>query len=125
MAEKRLYDKGMKIREELWKGGARDRLQIYSEVDQGFADLTVEIPFGLVWSRPGLDKRTRALCALGMLVVLNRPAQIRAYVDACLNLGVPKQEIVEVITQAIVYGGMPVAIEALKIAREVFKERKV
>ena len=125
MSDESLYEDGMTIREELWKDGARDRLQVYTEVDQGFADLTVKIPFGLVWSRPGLDKRTRALCALGMLVVLNRPAQIRAYVDACLNLGLPKQEIIEVITQAIVYGGMPVAIEALKIAREVFKERNV
>ena len=125
MSDEALYETGMGIREELWKDGARDRLQIYTEVDPGFADLTVEIPFGMVWSRPGLDKRTRALCALAMLTVLNRPAQIRAYVDACLNLGVPKQEIIEVITQAIVYGGMPVAIEALKIAREVFKERGV
>jgi len=125
MSEGSLYETGMTIREQLWKDGARDRLQMYQEVDPGFADLTVEIPFGLVWSRPGLDKRTRALCALGMLTVLNRPAQIRAYVDGCLNLGVPKREIIEVMTQAIVYGGMPVAIEAIKVAREVFKERGV
>lgn len=124
MSDGSLYERGMKIRKELWGDEGDERLRFYDEIDPSFSKMVVEIPFGIVWSRPGLDKRTRALCALSMLVALNRPVQTKVYVNACLNLGIPEKEIIEVIAQSAVYAGMPVAIEGVKIAHAVFKERK-
>jgi 4-carboxymuconolactone decarboxylase len=89
-----------------------------------FARYLIEYPFGDVYSRPGLDLRSReiatiaALCALG-----NAAPQLRVHIHAALNVGCTATEIVEVMIQMSVYAGFPAALNGLTVVREVFSER--
>jgi 4-carboxymuconolactone decarboxylase len=89
-----------------------------------FARYLIEYPFGDVYSRPGLDLRSReiatiaALCALG-----NAAPQLRVHIHAALNVGCTATEIVEVMIQMSVYAGFPAALNGLMVVREVFSER--
>lgn len=81
-----------------------------------------ENAWGTVWTRPGLDLRTRSLLNLAMLTALNRPNELKLHLKGALNNGVTKEEIAEVFLQAAVYCGAPAGLDAFKIAQQVFKE---
>jgi 4-carboxymuconolactone decarboxylase len=77
---------------------------------------------GTVWTRPGLDLKTRSLLNLAMLTALNRPNELKLHLKGALNNGVTKDEIREVFLQAAVYCGAPAGLDSFKIAQQVFKE---
>ena len=79
----------------------------------------VEMGWGYVWARPGLDRRTRSLVNLGMLTALRSEHELRVHVKGALNNGVTVDEIREVLLQAAVYCGIPAAMEAFRTANEV------
>jgi 4-carboxymuconolactone decarboxylase len=85
-------------------------------------ELTTEYCWGTIWSRPGLDRKTRSIINLAMLTALNRPHEIKLHVRAALNNGLTKPEISEIFLQTAIYCGVPAAIDSFRIAREVFKE---
>ena len=85
-------------------------------------ELVNQYCFGEIWSRPGLDRRTRSIVTLSMLTGLNRPNQIRAHVRGAIANGVTKEEIKELFLQAAIYCGVPAAVDSFRIAREVFQE---
>lgn len=81
--------------------------------------------FGEVWSRPGLERKTRSMLCIAMLTALNRPHEIRIHVNSALNNGCTVEEIQEVLLQSVLYCGIPAAIDATKVAEEVLRERGV
>lgn len=81
-----------------------------------------ENAWGTVWTRPGLDRRTRSLLNLAMLTALNRPHELKLHIRGALNNGVTREEMAEVFLQAAVYCGAPAGLDAFKIAQQVFKE---
>lgn len=81
-----------------------------------------ENAWGTVWTRPGLDRKTRSLLNLAMLTALNRPNELKLHLKGALNNGVTKEEICEVFLQAAVYCGAPAGLDSFKIAQQVFKE---
>lgn len=84
----------------------------------------VEYPFGDIYSRPGLDLKTRELAAIAALTAMgNCDPQLRVHIHAALNLGACREEVVEVILQMSVYAGFPLAINALYTAKDVFARR--
>jgi len=83
-----------------------------------------EAVWGSIWTRPGLPRRERSFITIAMLCALNRPHELRVHVTAGLRNGLTKKEIVEVILQSAAYCGFPAAIDALRVAREVFAETK-
>jgi 4-carboxymuconolactone decarboxylase len=84
----------------------------------------VEFAFGDVISRPGLDLRTREIATVSALTALGHAApQLRVHINAALNVGCTRTEIVEVLMQMAVYAGIPAALNALSLAKEVFAER--
>ena len=85
-------------------------------------ELVTEYCWGEVWTRPGLDRRTRSLLNLAMITALNRPHELKLHVRGAINNGVTKDEIREVFLQTAVYCGVPAAIDSFRIAREIFKE---
>lgn len=85
--------------------------------------LTTEYCWNEIWNRPGLDHRSRSLLNLGMIAALNRPHEFRIHVNGALNNGLTKEEIREVILQIAFYCGGPAALDANRIATEVFRER--
>ncbi|MDA7947261.1 MAG: carboxymuconolactone decarboxylase family protein [Hyphomicrobiaceae bacterium] len=78
--------------------------------------------WGAIWSRPGLDKRTRSFLNLSMIAALNRPHELKLHIRGALNNGVTREEIREVFLQVGAYCGAPAAIDSFRLAREVFEE---
>jgi 4-carboxymuconolactone decarboxylase len=87
---------------------------------QHFLDFTVEQCWGNVWLRPGLEQHTRSLLNLAMLSVLGRWHEFEVHVRGALNNGVSREQIAEVLLQAGVYSGVPIASEGFRRARELF-----
>ena len=95
-----------------------DATQFY----QHFIDFTQENCWGYLWTRPGLERKTRSLINLGMLSAMGRWGEFALHVRGALNNGVSEQEIAEVLLQAGVYAGVPVAAEGFKTADRVIQE---
>ena len=88
------------------------------------ARLVVEFPYGDIYSRPGLDIKTRELITIASLTTLGYPQdQLKAHVHNSLNVGCTKEEIVEAIMQMVIYAGFPAALNGLFAAKEVFEEK--
>lgn len=85
--------------------------------------LSEEYAFGEVWSRPGLERKTRSMLCVAMLTALNRPHEIRIHVNSAINNGCTVSEIQEVLLQSVLYCGLPAAIDSFAIAEEVLRER--
>ena len=85
-------------------------------------ELVTEYCWGAVWSRPGLDRRTRSLINLAMLTALNRPHELGAHVRGAVNNGCSEEEIREVLLQAAVYCGLPAALDSVRVAESVLIE---
>jgi len=82
-----------------------------------------EFPFGDIYPRKGLDLHGRQLVTLSVLATLGNAApQLKAHIYGSLNIGVKREEIVEAFMQIAVYAGFPASLNALKIARDVFRE---
>jgi 4-carboxymuconolactone decarboxylase len=85
-------------------------------------DFVTEYCWGDVWTRPGLDRRTRSLINLGMLTALNRMHEFRVHVRGAINNGCTVEEIRETLLQAIVYCGAPAGLESFRQAQAVLDE---
>ena len=87
-----------------------------------FQDLITRYAWGEIWSRPGLDRRTRSCVTLTALVALNHHHELAMHVRAALRNGLSPDEIKEVLLQTAVYCGVPAANRAFAIAQEVLAE---
>ncbi len=83
-----------------------------------FQDFITRYAWGEIWTRPGLDKRSRSLITLAMLVALNRPEEFKLHLRGARNNGLSRDEIKEVLLQAAVYCGVPAANSAFHLAEE-------
>ena len=102
------------------KGGDAvvDSLQ---DIAPDFAQYLIEFPFGDIYSRPGLDLRSREIATVAALTALGNAApQLKVHIGAALHVGLTQDEIVEVIMQMAVYAGFPAALNGLFAAKEVF-----
>lgn len=90
--------------------------------DWGLFIVNTVLPDG-VWSRPGLPVRDRSLITIAALTALHRPNELRIHLGRGLDNGLTRTEISELIMHMAIYGGFPVAVEAMRLAREVFDER--
>jgi 4-carboxymuconolactone decarboxylase len=88
----------------------------------GFGTLIVEMEFGDIYNRPGLDLRTRELCIIGSCGTLGATGAgaVRMHIPAALRAGATRAEIVEVLVQVAMAAGLPTALNALQVARETF-----
>ena len=118
-----LYDQGMAVRRGVLGDAYVDRsLQGGTEFRKPMQDLVTEFCWGAVWSREGIDRKTRSLVNLGMLTALNRSTELAAHVRGAVNNGATKEEIQEVLLQAAVYCGMPAGLESFRVAEKVFDD---
>ncbi len=120
---KELFDKGMQVRRAVVGDAHVDAsLSAADDFSMPMQELVTEFCWGEVWTRPGLDRRSRSILNLGMIAALNRPEELAAHVRGAINNGVTKEEIRECFLQVAVYVGMPAGLGCFKIARQVFKE---
>ena len=96
------------------------------DIAPDLAEWIIAFSYGDVMSRPGLDLRSRQFATVAALTAMGTAMpQLRVHLHGALNVGCKPSELVEVIRQMAVYSGFPSVINALNVAREVFKERAV
>ncbi|MEQ5837912.1 carboxymuconolactone decarboxylase family protein [Paraburkholderia acidicola] len=117
------FRKGLSVRREVL--GAEYVDKSVNEVEnfmKPMQKMTTEWCWGEIWTRPGLDRKTRSIINLAMLTALNRPHEIRLHLRGALNNGVTPEEIQEVLLQACIYCGVPAALDSFKIAADVVRQ---
>ena len=119
-----MSDEGMRTRREVLGDEHVDRaVERTTEFTAEFQDLITRYAWGEIWSRPGLDRRTRSLVTITALVALGREHELELHVRAALRNGVTPDEVKEVLLQCAVYCGVPAANGAFAVAQRVLDER--
>ena len=117
------YDSGMEVRREVLGDEHVDRaLARSTEFTADFQDLITRYAWGEIWTRPGLDRRTRSCITLTALVAGGHQHELAMHVRAARRNGLTRDEIKEVLLQTAVYCGVPAANSAFAIAQEVLAE---
>ena len=114
-----LRDKGNEVTKQLWGERTSGAGPPGARLAPEFFDMVTRFCFGGFWSRPALDLRSRSLCTVAQLAALGRTDQLKGHLMGALNLGISKQELVEVLMQTSQYAGIPAAVSALDAAAEV------
>ena len=114
---------GLKVFKELLPGLVPDDATTLR--DDGFAgeigELGLEHVFGALWTRPGLDRRSRSLVTLGALIALRAENELRGHVRGALRNGLTRAEIVEAVIHAGAYCGAPAGLAAMRVVQEVLE----
>ena len=112
--------KGMEVRTKLFgEKAAKDGDTFLRNFDEGFATFLNEQLFGTIWSRSGLPIKLRSLLTMTALMALGRGPELRLHMRGALNLGIPPEEIKELIVHVSQYSGVPTAVEAIRAFNEV------
>jgi 4-carboxymuconolactone decarboxylase len=116
-------EEGMKVRREVLGDEHVDAaIERTSAFTADYQDLIVRYAWGEIWTRPGLDRRTRSAITLTALIALGRFEELRMHLRAALRNGLEEDEIKEVLLQSAIYCGVPAANTAFKVAQEVLEE---
>ena len=106
---------------EWYYDGAPGTPEVAKSTEEAF-DLINATLFGHIYQRPTLEPKIRSLCTIAALIVLDKPNQLPGHITGALNYGWSKEEIVELITQMLFYGGYPTAVNSLAAAAKTFEE---
>ncbi len=116
-------ERGQRVLAEIDGEAGRKVIDALADIAPDFADYLFEFPFGDIYSRPGLDLRAREIASIAALAALgNATPQLKVHIQAGLNVGLTRAEIVEILMQMAVYAGFPAALNGLFAAKEVFAE---
>jgi len=123
MSDDETYARGMQTRRDVLGDEHVDRAtERTTAFTAAFQEFITRYAWGDVWSRPGLDRRTRSCVTLAALVATGRERELDMHVRAALRNGLTREEIGEVLLQCAVYCGVPAANGAFAIAQRVFDE---
>jgi 4-carboxymuconolactone decarboxylase len=119
-----IYDKGLAIRKAVVGADYVERSLANADAfTQPLQELVTQYCWGEVWGREGVvDRRTRSILNIGMLIALNRPVELKLHVRGALINGLTEDEIRELVLQAAIYCGVPAALDASRVAREAIRE---
>ena len=117
------HERGMEVRREVLGDEHVDAaIQRATGFTEDFQDLITRYAWGEIWTRPGLDRRTRSCITLTALVALGRLEELELHVRAALRNGLSEDEIKEVLLHAAIYCGVPAANAAFAVAQRVLAE---
>jgi 4-carboxymuconolactone decarboxylase len=117
------FDKGMAVRKSVLGAEYVARAEANkTEFDADWQRYVTENAWGAVWTRPGLEKKTRSMVTIAMLAALGRLEEFGAHIRATRNTGVSRDEVKEVLLQVAVYAGAPAANAAFAAAKRIYKE---
>ena len=118
------YQKGMENLKKMNPDSYSDLEKLLNDIAPDMARYIAEFPYGDIYSRPGLDLKTRELVTVASITTLGcAQEQLKSHIHGALNVGCTPREIIEVIIQMAVYAGFPISINGLIAAKEVFMER--
>ena len=117
------HDEGMRVRREVLGDEHVDAaVARTTDFTRDFQDLITRYAWGEIWTRPGLDRRTRSAITLTALIAQGHFDELRMHVRAALRNGLTPDEIKEVLLQSAIYCGVPAANRAFAVAQEVLEE---
>ena len=123
MAQDPMYEKGLKIRKEIFGADVVERrMSSAGEFGAPLQKLINQYAYGEIWGREALPRKMRSLLTLGMMCAANRPHELRIHLRGAITNGCTREEIREVLLQVAIYCGIPAALDAHNIALEVFAE---
>jgi 4-carboxymuconolactone decarboxylase len=124
MDETDRYDAGLAKRKQvLGEAYVEASLANRNPFNEEFQELITRYAWGEIWTRPGLDMRTRRLLVLAITASMGRWEEFRLHLRAALDGGVAPDDIKEVLLQSAIYAGVPAANTGFHIAREMMAER--
>jgi len=118
-----LFRKGLKVRKAVVGADyVERRLAAASAQDWLFEEAATKFAWGQVWSRPGLSRKMRSLINISALTAMNLRHELKLHIRAGLTNGLTRKEIAEALLHCAVYCGFPKALDAFRLAKEVFEE---
>ena len=124
MANKADLEKGLELRKKLL-GKRASAVTALGELAPDLEEMINEVVFGRVWTRPGLEPKMRSAITIASLMAMQRLPQLKGHIANGLNMGLSKQEIIEILIHIAFYAGVPTAVNAFQLAKEVFAEEKI
>ncbi len=117
------FKEGLAVRTEvLGEGYVKRALENATPFDKDFQEFVTRNAWGAVWTRPGLERKTRSLLTIAILAVLRAHEELKLHIRATRNTGATMDEVKEVLMQVGVYAGMPAAVSAMRVAKATFEE---
>ena len=116
------FERGLRAVCKIDGHGGQVVVDALADIAPDFGRYLIEFPFGDIYTRPALDLRSREVATIAALTALGNAApQLKVHIQAGLNVGLSRDEIVETIMQMAVYAGFPAALNGLFVAKEVFR----
>ena len=117
------YQQGLKTLRDIDPNSPERVTEMFKDIAPDLSRYIIEFPYGDIYSRPGLDLKTREMLTVTALTVLgNAQPQLKRHINNALNVGCSRQQIVEIMIQMAVYAGFPAAVNGMFAAKEVFAE---
>jgi 4-carboxymuconolactone decarboxylase len=119
--------KGLKVRTEVLDPDRVNKSVAEADEDPflaAFQQAATEWGWGMVWARPGLDRKVKSMLSVCLLAALDKPIELQHHIHGALNNGCTKDEIREVLLHVSVYAGMPAGLSAARAAQEFFEEHE-
>ncbi len=126
MKDDERFQQGMAVRRAVLGNAHVDKTQAQiTPLNEDFQAFITRYAWGDIWLRPGLDRHTRSMITLAMLIALNCEAELKMHLHAAFNNGVTKEQIKELIMHSALYCGLPAANATMHLAQQVFDERGI
>jgi 4-carboxymuconolactone decarboxylase len=123
MKDEEHYQQGMDVRRAVLGDSHVDRtLSQLTPLNEEFQNFITRYAWGDIWTRPGLERHTRSMITIAMLIALNREAELKMHLRAAFNNGVTRDELKELIMHSALYCGLPAANATMHLAQQVFDE---
>jgi 4-carboxymuconolactone decarboxylase len=124
--DKERFERGKMVRESvLGPGHVLRTASNRTPFNADFQDFLMEYAWGEIWARPGLDKKTRGLITIAMLVAGGKNDELKLHIRATKHTGVTRDEVKELMMHAAIYAGVPTAFGAFQVATQIFAEMDV
>tara|TARA_R100000935_G_C2763342_1_gene134575 strand:+ start:246 stop:626 length:381 start_codon:yes stop_codon:yes gene_type:complete len=118
------YQTGLEKLTEIDGEAGHQVIESLKDVCPDLAKYTIEFPFGDIYSRPGLDLKSREIATVAALTAMGHCApQLKVHIHAALNVGCTPDEVKETVLQMAVYAGFPAALNGMFVVKEVLIER--
>jgi 4-carboxymuconolactone decarboxylase len=118
-----LFERGLAVRSAvLGKAHVERARQRATKLTEDWQNFITQFAWGEIWTRPGLDRRTRSMLTIALLTALGQEEELKLHLRATANTGVTRDEVKEILMHTAIYAGVPKANSAFGHARAVFEE---
>ena len=118
------YQRGWEKLKEIHGEVSERLIESLKDIAPDLGRYVIEFGYGDIYSRPGLDLKSREIATVAALTALgNTQPELKVHINAALNVGCTREEIIEVIIQMAVYAGFPAALNGISVAQQVFQAR--